>query len=141
MMLILIFFKIVLDGMAVSGRLAAEVRHDGSHRPGGSRSLVTALGVEDFTDALIAYTIVEAGSHDEAVQIFSGHPHLGLVAGNSIAVLECPPPASVSRPGGRHAQHGGLWLAVPRDAARGARDRGQVGMPAALLSVSCHLSP
>lgn len=37
------------------------------------------------------YTIVEADSHDEAVQIFSAHPQLGLFAGNSIAVLECPP--------------------------------------------------
>ncbi|MFI6235358.1 hypothetical protein ACIBD9_17515 [Micromonospora sp. NPDC050784] len=59
-----------------------------------AKKLVTARGVEDFTDSLIAYTIVEAGSHDEAVRIFSGHPHLGLFAGNSIAVLECPPPPS-----------------------------------------------
>ncbi|PYC67900.1 hypothetical protein C7C45_19915 [Micromonospora arborensis] len=60
--------------------------------PLNAKKLVTARGVEDFTDALTAYTIVEADSHDEAVQIFSGHPHLGLFAGNSIAVLECPPP-------------------------------------------------
>ncbi|KAB1114740.1 hypothetical protein [Micromonospora aurantiaca (nom. illeg.)] len=56
------------------------------------KKLVTARGVEDFTDNLVAYAIVEAYSHDEAVRIFSGHPHLGLFAGNSIAVLECPPP-------------------------------------------------
>ncbi|MEU4530369.1 hypothetical protein AB0F49_19270 [Micromonospora ureilytica] len=62
--------------------------------PLNAKKRVTARGVEDFTDALIAYTIVEAGSHDEAVRIFSGHPHLGLFAGNSIAVLECPPPPS-----------------------------------------------
>ncbi|WP_410818451.1 hypothetical protein [Micromonospora sp. 050-3] len=62
--------------------------------PLNAKKRVTARGVEDFTDALIAYTTVEAGSHDEAVQIFSGHPHLGLFAGNSIAVLECPPPPS-----------------------------------------------
>ncbi|MEU7755256.1 hypothetical protein, partial [Micromonospora sp. NPDC049171] len=62
--------------------------------PLNAKKLVTARGVEDFTDALTAYTIVEAASHDEAVQIFSGHPHLGLLAGNSIAVLECPSPPS-----------------------------------------------
>ncbi|NYH40414.1 hypothetical protein HNR22_000141 [Micromonospora jinlongensis] len=62
--------------------------------PLNAKKLVTARGVEDFTDALTGYTIVEAGSHDEAVQIFSGHPHLGLFAGNSIAVLECPSPPS-----------------------------------------------
>ncbi|MGN9766517.1 hypothetical protein ACTMS2_15315 [Micromonospora sp. SD12] len=60
--------------------------------PLNAKRLVTAQGVEDFTDAMTGYTIVEADSHDEAVQIFSGHPHLRLSAGNSIAVLECPPP-------------------------------------------------
>ncbi len=60
--------------------------------PLNTKKLVTAQRVEDFTDALTGYAIVEADSHDEAVQIFSGHPHLGLFAGNSIAVLECPPP-------------------------------------------------
>ncbi|WP_444951469.1 hypothetical protein [Micromonospora ureilytica] len=62
--------------------------------PLNAKKRVTARGVEDFTDALVAYAIVEAGSHDEAVQIFSGHPHLGLFAGNSIDVLECPAPPS-----------------------------------------------
>ncbi len=57
-----------------------------------AKKLVTAQGVEDFTDGMTGYTIVEADSHDEAVRIFSGHPHLGLFTGNSIAVLECPPP-------------------------------------------------
>jgi hypothetical protein len=60
--------------------------------PLNAKKLVTAQGVEDFTDAMTGYTIVEADSHDEAVQIFAQHPHLGLFAGNSIAVLECPPP-------------------------------------------------
>jgi hypothetical protein len=59
--------------------------------PLNAKKLVTAQGVENFTDAMTGYTIVEADSHDEAVQIFSEHPHLKLFAGNSIAVLECPP--------------------------------------------------
>ncbi|MGC4868929.1 hypothetical protein ACLQ3B_26215 [Micromonospora sp. DT53] len=59
-----------------------------------AKKLLTAGGVEDVTDALIAYAIVEAGSHDEAVRIFSGRPHLRLFAGNSTAVLECPAPPS-----------------------------------------------
>jgi hypothetical protein len=56
-----------------------------------AKKRVTADGVEDFTDTVTGYTIVEADSHDAAVQIFAGHPHVGLFAGNSIAVLECPP--------------------------------------------------
>lgn len=55
------------------------------------KKLVTAHGVEDFTDSKTGYAIVEAGSHDEAVQIFAEHPHLRLMSGNSIEVLECPP--------------------------------------------------
>jgi hypothetical protein len=59
------------------------------------KKVVTSRGVEDFTDSKVAYTIVEADSHDDAVRIFSEHPHLALTRGNSIEVLECP-----SVPGG-----------------------------------------
>ena len=55
------------------------------------KKLVTAQGVEDVTDSKTGYAIVEARSHDEAVQVFAEHPHLRLMAGNSIEVLECPP--------------------------------------------------
>lgn len=51
---------------------------------------LTAHGVEDFTDSRTGYAIVEAATHDEAVQIFAEHPHLLLHSGNSIEVLECP---------------------------------------------------
>lgn len=49
-------------------------------------------GVEDFMDDKVAYCLVEASSHDEAVRIFAEHPHVRLLTGNSIDVLECPPP-------------------------------------------------
>ncbi|MFF0740369.1 hypothetical protein ACFYVL_08195 [Streptomyces sp. NPDC004111] len=55
------------------------------------KKLVTARGVEDFTDAKTGYAIVEAGTHEEAVRLFSDHPHIALVPGNSIEVIECPP--------------------------------------------------
>ena len=58
-----------------------------------AKKRVTAHGVEDFTDSKTGYTIVEARSHEEAVQIFAEHPHLRLIQENSIEVLECPPPA------------------------------------------------
>jgi len=54
------------------------------------KKLITTVGVEDFTDAKVAYAILAAESHDDAVRIFAGHPHLGLDPGNSIAVMECP---------------------------------------------------
>ncbi|MEV4604193.1 hypothetical protein AB0K15_43390 [Amycolatopsis sp. NPDC049253] len=51
---------------------------------------VTAAGIEDFTDSKTAYTIVEAESHGEAARLFLDHPHLALLHGNSIEVIECP---------------------------------------------------
>lgn len=62
--------------------------------PLNAKKLVTAQGTEDFTDSMTAYMIVEADSHDEAVKIFAEHPQLRLFPGNSIAVIECPPPPS-----------------------------------------------
>jgi len=55
------------------------------------KKLVTAHGVEDYTDSKTGYAIIETRSHDDAVQILAEHPHLRLISGNSIEVLECPP--------------------------------------------------
>ncbi|MFG2811256.1 YciI family protein [Streptomyces massasporeus] len=55
------------------------------------KKVVTAKGVEDFTDSKVGYAIVEAKSHEDAAQLFSAHPHIALIPGNSIEVLECPP--------------------------------------------------
>lgn len=52
---------------------------------------VTTQGVEDFTDSKTGYAIVDADTHEDAVQIFAEHPHLQLLEGNAIEVLECPP--------------------------------------------------
>ena len=53
---------------------------------------LTADTAEPFEDAKTAYAIVEATSHEQAVEMFSTHPHLDLAAGNSIEVIECPTP-------------------------------------------------
>ncbi|WP_370615238.1 hypothetical protein [Mumia sp. Pv 4-285] len=72
----------------------AQAHQDALVDPGAPlyrKKRLTADGVEDFTDPKTGYALVEAASHDEAVRIFSDHPHLGLFPGNSIEVLECPP--------------------------------------------------
>lgn len=56
-----------------------------------AKKRLTSEGVEDITDGQVAYAIVEASSHDEALRIFSEHPHLRLHDGNSVSVMECPP--------------------------------------------------
>ncbi|MBB4700932.1 hypothetical protein [Sphaerisporangium siamense] len=55
------------------------------------KKLVTTRGVEDFTDSKTGYAIVEAETHEDAARLFSDHPHIALLPGNSIEVLECPP--------------------------------------------------
>ena len=55
---------------------------------------LTADAAVPFEDSKIAYAIVEATSHDQAVEMFATHPHLDLIPGNSIEVIECPAPPS-----------------------------------------------
>ena len=38
-----------------------------------------------------AYTIVRAESHDEAAQMFDGHPHFTIFPGDSVEVMEVLP--------------------------------------------------
>lgn len=54
------------------------------------KKVVTADNIEDIEDTKTGYTIIEAESHDDAVNIFKSHPHLSLFEGNSIEILECP---------------------------------------------------
>ena len=50
--------------------------------PLNMKKIVTAHRIEDFTDSKTGYAIVEARSHDEAVQIFAEHPTCGLCPGS-----------------------------------------------------------
>jgi len=54
--------------------------------------LLSADGAAAFEDSKVAYAIVEAATHDHAVEMFASHPHLDLGAGNSIEIIECPAP-------------------------------------------------
>lgn len=54
------------------------------------KRVVTRDNDTEFTDSKTGYAIVDADSHDAAVAMFAAHPHLTLVADNSIEVIECP---------------------------------------------------
>ncbi len=72
----------------------AEANKEASVDPGSPLSktkLLTSEGTADSSNTMTGYAIVEASSHEEAVKIFSTHPHLTLMYGNSIEVIECPP--------------------------------------------------
>lgn len=58
--------------------------------PLSKTKLLTSEGASDTRNTMTGYAIVEADSHEEAVKIFSTHPHLTLVSSNSIEVIECP---------------------------------------------------
>jgi len=59
--------------------------------PLGKTKVTSTKGTGDTSNALCAYTVVKAGSHDDAVKMFEGHPHFTIFAGESIEVMECLP--------------------------------------------------
>ena len=44
----------------------------------GKTKRVTADGIEDVKNDVMLYSIVEAGSHEEAAEAFKAHPHFGI---------------------------------------------------------------
>jgi hypothetical protein len=57
---------------------------------GGKTKLVMASGVSDFRNDIILYSIVEAGSLEEAAKSLENHPHLQIPQ-SSIQVMEIRP--------------------------------------------------
>lgn len=48
-------------------------------------------GVADTKNAMAAWTIVQAPSHDEAARMFLDHPHFTIFPGKSIEIMEILP--------------------------------------------------
>ncbi|MEY4751286.1 MAG: hypothetical protein RIQ60_3500 [Pseudomonadota bacterium] len=59
--------------------------------PLGSTKQVSRAGMTDTHNALMAYTVVRAASHEEAAWLFEGHPHFMLFPGESVEVMEVLP--------------------------------------------------
>ena len=59
--------------------------------PLGKTKLVDTRGVSPSKNALTAFTIVQAESHEAAAEIFIDHPHFTLFPGKSVEVMECLP--------------------------------------------------
>jgi hypothetical protein len=57
--------------------------------PLGKTKRVTAGGVADVRNAMAAYTIVRADSHEAAAKLFADHPHFTMFPGEAIEVMEC----------------------------------------------------
>jgi len=59
--------------------------------PLGKTKVASKKGISDTSNALCAYTVVKAGSHDDAVKMFAVHPHFTIFPGESVEVMECLP--------------------------------------------------
>jgi hypothetical protein len=59
--------------------------------PLGKTKRVDPSGISDTSNAMSAYTIVEAESHEEAARMFEGHPHFAIFPGDGVEIMECMP--------------------------------------------------
>jgi hypothetical protein len=59
--------------------------------PLGKTKKVTEQGVEAISNALGAFTLVRAASHEAAAKMFENHPHFTVFPGDSIEVMPILP--------------------------------------------------
>jgi len=64
--------------------------------PLGKTKRASPEGISDFRNNLVAYTIVQAESHEAAARMFENHPHFTIFPGDSVEILECLPMPEVS---------------------------------------------
>lgn len=81
------------DGMAawkawVAKHQAAIVAMGG---PLGKTKKISAAGIADISNALGAFTVVRAESHEAAAKMFENHPHFAIFPGESVEVMPVLP--------------------------------------------------
>ena len=82
--------KEVMDAwMAWAGKCGPALVDLGA--PVGPGKRVTAEGVSDADAKLVGYSVLEAGSLDEATALIDGHPHLAAPGDPAVVVMECLP--------------------------------------------------
>ena len=59
--------------------------------PLGKTKRVDAGGIKDTSNAMAAYTVVPAESHEAAAKLFENHPHFMIFPGEAIEIMECLP--------------------------------------------------
>jgi hypothetical protein len=55
--------------------------------PLGKTKKISSGGIEDVSNALGAFTVVRADSHEAAVRMFEKHPHFTIFPGDAIEVM------------------------------------------------------
>jgi hypothetical protein len=59
--------------------------------PLGTTKRTSPEGISDTTNAMTAYTIIQAESHEAAARLFENHPHFSIFPGDSVEIMECLP--------------------------------------------------
>jgi hypothetical protein len=59
--------------------------------PLGKTKRVSGDGIADVGNALAAFTIVRADSHEAAAKLFEGHPHFTIFPGEAVEIMPILP--------------------------------------------------
>ena len=59
--------------------------------PLGKTKKVDAQGIADVTNAMGAFTVVRAASHEAAAKMFEDHPHFSIFPGEAVEVMPVLP--------------------------------------------------
>ena len=59
--------------------------------PLGKTKQITQTGIGDISNAMGAFTVVQAESHEAAAQLFENHPHFTIFPGESVEVMPVLP--------------------------------------------------
>jgi hypothetical protein len=59
--------------------------------PLGKTKKISPTGIENISNAMGAYTVVRAESHEAAAKLFESHPHFTIFPGESIEVMPVMP--------------------------------------------------
>ena|SRR5215469_7236742 len=59
--------------------------------PLGKTKEITEDGIEDISNALSAFMVVKADSHEDAARLFENHPHFAIFPGEGVEVMPVLP--------------------------------------------------
>ena len=59
--------------------------------PLGKTKMVDAQGIADVSNAMGAFTVVRAASHEAAAKMFEDHPHFAIFPGEKVEVMPVLP--------------------------------------------------
>lgn len=64
---------------------------EGMGGPLGKTKKVTPRGIEDVSNAMTAYTVIRAESHEAAAKLFENHPHFAIFPGEAVEIMPVLP--------------------------------------------------